>query len=307
MQLTSITPATISGSGSLTRGISPPAAQTAAGAPPSASTSKPAASAGTADTRGPLPGEQVPFQRSVQPASPAPDSGVSASRSGEGRGSERAASQDGGERRSESNGAPPESNRAGSEPGGGVEGRNNQSEPSARQPSGTGNENSGERLSPEERSELRELRSRDLEVRQHEQAHQAVGGQFAGPVSFTFQRGPNGQLFAIGGQVSIDTSPVPDDPEATISKMQVVRAAALAPAEPSPQDIQVAQEATSQMLEARAEMRTQRREEAFQNPESDSGAGGSAGDPRLDLFRSVDGFSTDAGVSENGSRFAAIA
>jgi hypothetical protein len=57
----------------------------------------------------------------------------------------------------------------------------------------------------------------------------------------------------VGGEVGIDTSRVPDDPEATIRKAQVVRRAALAPAEPSPRDRQVAAEATRMESQARQE------------------------------------------------------
>lgn len=91
-------------------------------------------------------------------------------------------------------------------------------------------------LSDEELQQLSELKVRDREVRAHEAAHQAVGGQYAGAMSFTYQRGPDGAQYAVGGEVSIDVSPVEGDPQATIEKMRVVRAAAMAPAEPSGQD-----------------------------------------------------------------------
>ena len=44
----------------------------------------------------------------------------------------------------------------------------------------------------------------------------------------------------MGGAVQIDVTPVADDPAATINKMEVVKAAALAPVEPSAADRQVA-------------------------------------------------------------------
>lgn len=102
--------------------------------------------------------------------------------------------------------------------------------------------------------ELSDLKARDREVRAHEAAHQAVGGQYAGAISYVYQRGPDGAQYAVGGEVSIDTSPVQGDPQATIEKMRVVRAAALAPAEPSPQDRAVAAEAMQLMLQAQAEL-----------------------------------------------------
>ena len=67
-------------------------------------------------------------------------------------------------------------------------------------------------------------------MRAHEAAHQAAGGQYAGAMSFTYQRGPDGAQYAVGGEVPIDVSPVAGDPQATIEKMRVVRSAAMAPA-----------------------------------------------------------------------------
>ena len=102
--------------------------------------------------------------------------------------------------------------------------------------------------------EISELAARDREVRTHEQAHMAVGGQYAGAVQYDYKRGPDGRLYAVGGEVSIDTSPVPGDPQATIDKMEQVRRAALAPAEPSGQDRAVAAQAAQVVAQARAEL-----------------------------------------------------
>jgi hypothetical protein len=114
---------------------------------------------------------------------------------------------------------------------------------------------SGEQgLSEEQLRTLTDLKARDREVRAHESAHQAVGGQYAGSISYVYERGPDGAQYAVGGEVSIDVSPVAGDPQATIEKMRVVRAAALAPAQPSGQDRAVAAEAMQQMLQAQSEM-----------------------------------------------------
>ncbi|MEM6357195.1 MAG: putative metalloprotease CJM1_0395 family protein, partial [Pseudomonadota bacterium] len=61
------------------------------------------------------------------------------------------------------------------------------------------------------------------------------------------------------GSVSIDVSPVPGDPEATIAKMQQVKAAALAPAEPSSADRRVATVAEAAQREAEAILAAMRR------------------------------------------------
>lgn len=109
-------------------------------------------------------------------------------------------------------------------------------------------------LDEAELKELTELKARDREVRAHEAAHQAVGGQYAGGMSFTYQRGPDGAQYAVGGEVSIDISPVNGNPQATIEKMRVVRAAAMAPAEPSGQDRAVAAQAMQVLLQAQSEL-----------------------------------------------------
>lgn len=111
---------------------------------------------------------------------------------------------------------------------------------------------------------ITELKARDQEVKAHEQAHRAAGGQYAGAASFTYQSGPDGVRYAVGGEVQIDISPVPNDPEATITKMNVVKAAANAPAEPSSQDRRVAAEAQRVITQAQAEISQEKRDELEQ-------------------------------------------
>ncbi|WP_298842682.1 putative metalloprotease CJM1_0395 family protein [uncultured Roseobacter sp.] len=98
------------------------------------------------------------------------------------------------------------------------------------------------------------MKARDSEVRRHEQAHAAVGGSYASAPSYTYQVGPDGKRYAVGGEVQIDVSPVPDDPAATMTKMEVVKAAALAPAEPSSADRKVAAMADAQRAQAAADL-----------------------------------------------------
>lgn len=112
----------------------------------------------------------------------------------------------------------------------------------------------------EERIEVLDLSARDREVRAHEQAHAAVGGQYAGAPQYQFKRGPDGVNYAISGEVSISVSKEAT-PSETIRKMQIVQRAALAPAEPSPQDRRVAAQAARTMAEAQAELRIQNAEE----------------------------------------------
>lgn len=116
-------------------------------------------------------------------------------------------------------------------------------------------------LSEEEQQVVRELQQRDREVRQHEAAHAAAGGQYAGAPSYTYQRGPDGRQYAVGGEVSIDVSPVDGDPEATLQKARQIQAAALAPAEPSAQDKSVAAAAGALERQAQAELAAERQAE----------------------------------------------
>ena len=98
-----------------------------------------------------------------------------------------------------------------------------------------------EELTEEEQQRVQELKSRDREVRQHEQAHMAAaGGHARGGPSYEYTTGPDNRRYASGGEVSIDTSKVADDPGATIRKAQIIYRAAMAPAEPSSQDRSVA-------------------------------------------------------------------
>lgn len=113
---------------------------------------------------------------------------------------------------------------------------------------------SSERSAAVGQSVLRELQSRDREVRTHEQAHLAAAGAYArGGASFVYQRGPDGRMYAVGGEVGIDISRAAT-PEETIVKMQTVRRAALAPAEPSAADRRIAAQASIRLAEAQREL-----------------------------------------------------
>ena len=114
----------------------------------------------------------------------------------------------------------------------------------------------GEKLSEADQQVIDQLQSRDREVRAHEAAHQAAGGGAVGGASYSYQQGPDGKQYAIGGEVPVDLSSGGGSPEATIAKMARVRAAATAPAEPSGQDLAVAAAASSIEAAARQELRT---------------------------------------------------
>lgn len=112
-----------------------------------------------------------------------------------------------------------------------------------------------------EQQQVDELAAIDRAVHAHEAAHAAAAGEFAGTTSYTYTKGPNGVSYATGGEVSIDSSPVPNNPEATIRKAQQIRQAANAPADPSSQDRKVAAQAAQMEIQARVELALQQVEE----------------------------------------------
>lgn len=116
-------------------------------------------------------------------------------------------------------------------------------------------------MSEQELRELQTLKRRDAEVRTHEQAHLAAAGQYSrGGASFSFERGPDGVSYAVGGQVGIDLSKE-RSPEETVRKMQTVRRAALAPLSPSAADRSIAARASVMESQARQELLIKNQEE----------------------------------------------
>jgi hypothetical protein len=172
----------------------------------------------------------------------------------------------------------------------------------------------------QEKKEVQELKARDREVRAHEQAHAAVGGEYAGSPSYEFETGPDGQQYAVGGEVSIDISEA-SDPEETLQKMQQVRAAALAPNDPSPQDLRVAGEASRKASEARADIAEENNEERLESiekvfsGEQDSSAineppeledivdGGAVGAPTRSLQQDSDPVAEAVGLESSADEF----
>lgn len=115
-------------------------------------------------------------------------------------------------------------------------------------------------LTPEERRVINELQARDTQVRAHEMAHLAAAGGIAtGGASYTYQRGPDGRMYAVGGEVPISVSGG-RTPEETVQKMRQVAAAAMAPADPSPQDYAVAASARQKEMKALAQMKKEQME-----------------------------------------------
>lgn len=131
---------------------------------------------------------------------------------------------------------------------------------------------------------IKELSARDREVRAHEQAHAAVGGQYAGAPTYQYQRGPDGVRYAVGGEVPIDVGKEAT-PQETLQKAQVVRRAALAPAEPSPQDRRVAAQASRMEAEARQEIQIEQREERVAQSEDAASTTDNTAEESTDVSR----------------------
>ncbi len=116
------------------------------------------------------------------------------------------------------------------------------------------------KLSVEDLTTIAKLQARDTEVRAHEMAHQSAGGGLSGAPSYTYQRGPDGKMYAIGGEVPI-SMPSSNDPKKLAQDAKRVIAAAMAPANPSPQDYAVAANARSIEIKAEQEINQERLKE----------------------------------------------
>ena len=140
-------------------------------------------------------------------------------------------------------------------------------------------------LTAEQRQQIQQLVAIDRKVRDHEQAHLAAAADLArSGASFGYTTGPDNQQYAVSGEVSIDVSPA-RTPQETIAKAQRIRAAALAPADPSSQDSRVAALAGRMESEARIELARLAQEESMT-------AGSSQGDAARRAYQVIDGTGT---------------
>ena len=112
------------------------------------------------------------------------------------------------------------------------------------------NSNNPNELTEAQKEQVIKLQQRDTHVRAHEAAHMAAGGSVvSGGASYTYQKGPDGKMYAVGGEVPIHVTKG-NTPKETLAIARQLRAAALAPSDPSPQDLKVA--ASAAMMEAKA-------------------------------------------------------
>lgn len=134
--------------------------------------------------------------------------------------------------------------------------------------------NGSNELSETEQRVVDEMEARDAEVRAHEQAHAAAAGAYAeGGPKYEYETGPDKKQYAVGGSVELDTSDVPNNPEATIQKAQVLRKAASAVSEMSGADRNVAMAAMEMEVAARQELREEKAQEREENDPSVMKAG----------------------------------
>lgn len=132
--------------------------------------------------------------------------------------------------------------------------------------------NSSDKLSQDEQRLVKDLASRDSEVRAHEAAHQASGGGMTGAATFTYQQGPDGKMYAIGGEVSISMKSG-SSPQETIANARQIATAAMAAGDPGPQDFAVASSARVMEMKAKQQLAKQEQEsvmgkEIYQNEDN---------------------------------------
>ena len=90
---------------------------------------------------------------------------------------------------------------------------------------------------------LQRLEDRDAKVRAHEMAHvMAAGGQAQGLPQYTYQTGPDGRAYAVGGAVNISVSSS-GDAESAARQAETAQRAALATGETSTRDALTANQA----------------------------------------------------------------
>jgi hypothetical protein len=160
-------------------------------------------------------------------------------------------------------------------------------------------------LSEEEARQVEELAKTDRRVRQHEQAHMAAGGALVtSGASYEYETGPDGKRYAVGGEVGISLAEG-RTPEETLQRARQIRAAALAPADPSPQDRSIAAAAGQMEMRAMREIAAQRLEEGKQGGDAAappvSSASGAAESAGAAYFAGIQAYRQMAGAPEPGT------
>ncbi len=88
---------------------------------------------------------------------------------------------------------------------------------------------------------LEKFKQKDAQIRTHEQTH-ASQANTTTPISYNYQVGPDGKLYAVGGYVRLDTS-MPKDPQEALYKLDRLQSATTSVKDMSGADAQIAQTA----------------------------------------------------------------
>lgn len=144
-------------------------------------------------------------------------------------------------------------------------GKDNSENPASKEPK--------TKLTPDQEQEVAKLKARDAEVRTHEQAHMsAAAGISVSAPSYDYQMGPDGKKYAVGGEVSVSFEQG-NDPEENIRKAEIMKSAALAPAQPSGQDRAAAQDADKIIAEQEKKLADQKKEDTAETDKSQNQTG----------------------------------
>ena len=100
-------------------------------------------------------------------------------------------------------------------------------------------------LDPAEEAVVNQLRARDSAVRQEEKAHAAAAGSYGSAPQYTYQIGPDGNAYAIGGHVDVSAS-LSGSAEDRDRALATLQNAALAPNAPSGADMAAFRQASLQ-------------------------------------------------------------
>ena len=98
---------------------------------------------------------------------------------------------------------------------------------------------------------LEKFKNKDSQVKVHEQSH---AGLAVSGISYNYQQGPDGKMYAVGGSVRLDTS-MPNDPQAAQNKLDKLQKAAVSSSDPSAADLSIANQAhlNKMLLQMRSE------------------------------------------------------
>jgi len=83
---------------------------------------------------------------------------------------------------------------------------------------------------------LDKFKTQDRKMKIHESLHSTLLGT---NVSYKYQRGPDGRLYAVGGETTLDTS-IPKDPKEAMLKIEQIKKSATAAPELSHADLNIA-------------------------------------------------------------------